>query len=204
MPPPAISGTSGEFLAKNGLSTFVCSETQKFGHVTFFWNGNRSGYFDEKLETYVEVRAWGCRVGAGGWMGSVRGELGGRGRCLAPFCLPACGNVAFEHPLMLLSVLMPLYCTDCCLYRLCIAAPVPHHPRTKHPHPGLYRTASQIPSDTVPFNEIPEMKAREICEAGKEALRSGGCWVLVSAGRAAGKRVELRWVLGGAPPAACL
>jgi hypothetical protein len=37
----------------------VCSETQKFGHVTFFWNGNRSGYFDEKLETYVEVRGRG-------------------------------------------------------------------------------------------------------------------------------------------------
>ena len=35
--PPTIAGTSGEFLAKNGLSTFVCSETQKFGHVTFFW-----------------------------------------------------------------------------------------------------------------------------------------------------------------------
>ena len=31
----------------------------------------------------------------------------------------------------------------------------------------------QIPSDTVPFNEAPHMKAREICEAGKEALRSG-------------------------------
>ncbi|GAB4815974.1 hypothetical protein N2152v2_003020 [Parachlorella kessleri] len=84
VPPPAISGVSGEFLAKNGLKTFVCSETQKFGHVTFFWNGNRSGYFDEKLETYLEIR-----------------------------------------------------------------------------------------SDTVPFNEAPLMKAREICEAGKEALRSG-------------------------------
>ncbi len=49
---------AGEFLAKNGLKTFVCSETQKFGHVTFFWNGNRSGYFDEKLETYLEVSRW--------------------------------------------------------------------------------------------------------------------------------------------------
>ena len=46
---------SGEYLAKNGISTFACSETQKFGHVTFFWNGNRSGYFDAKLETYLEV-----------------------------------------------------------------------------------------------------------------------------------------------------
>ena len=55
IPPPAITGTSGEWLAKNGLSTFACSETQKFGHVTFFWNGNRSGFFDAKLETYVEI-----------------------------------------------------------------------------------------------------------------------------------------------------
>lgn len=28
---------------------------QKFGHVTYFWNGNRSGYLDETLETYVEI-----------------------------------------------------------------------------------------------------------------------------------------------------
>jgi len=84
VPPPAISKTSGEYLVKNGISTFACSETQKFGHVTFFWNGNRSGYFDKSKETYVE-----------------------------------------------------------------------------------------IPSDNVPFNELPEMKAREICEAGKEALRTG-------------------------------
>ena len=34
VPPPAISGTSGELLAKNGISTFACSETQKFGHVS--------------------------------------------------------------------------------------------------------------------------------------------------------------------------
>lgn len=52
---PSIQRTCSEFLAKNGLRTFACSETQKFGHVTFFWNGNRSGYFDEKLETYVEI-----------------------------------------------------------------------------------------------------------------------------------------------------
>ena len=83
VPPPAITRVSGELLAASGISTFACSETQKFGHVTFFWNGNRSGYFDESLETYVE-----------------------------------------------------------------------------------------IPSDAVPFNEAPDMKAREITEAGKEALLS--------------------------------
>ena len=47
VPPPFIERTSGEYMVKNGLSIFACSETQKFGHVTFFWNGNRSGYFDE-------------------------------------------------------------------------------------------------------------------------------------------------------------
>lgn len=55
--PPAISHVSGEYLLRNGVSTFACSETQKFGHVTFFWNGNRSGYLNEKLEQYVEVSA---------------------------------------------------------------------------------------------------------------------------------------------------
>jgi 2,3-bisphosphoglycerate-independent phosphoglycerate mutase len=83
VPPPEIHKTSGEYLVHNNISTFACSETQKFGHVTFFWNGNRSGYFDSKLETYLE-----------------------------------------------------------------------------------------IPSDKVPFNQLPDMKAFEITEAGKEALRS--------------------------------
>ncbi|CAL4946842.1 unnamed protein product [Urochloa decumbens] len=53
--PPEIERTSGEYLVKNGIRTFACSETVKFGHVTFFWNGNRSGYFDETKEEYVEV-----------------------------------------------------------------------------------------------------------------------------------------------------
>ncbi|KAJ3669107.1 hypothetical protein LUZ60_011057 [Juncus effusus] len=53
--PPEIERTSGEYLVHNGIRTFACSETVKFGHVTFFWNGNRSGYFDESKELYVEV-----------------------------------------------------------------------------------------------------------------------------------------------------
>lgn len=32
---------------------------------------------------------------------------------------------------------------------------------------------AQIPSDKVPFNEAPDMKAFEITQAGKEALLSG-------------------------------
>jgi len=53
--PPAIERTVGEYLARNGLRQLAISETQKFGHVTYFWNGNRSGKFDDDLETYVCV-----------------------------------------------------------------------------------------------------------------------------------------------------
>jgi 2,3-bisphosphoglycerate-independent phosphoglycerate mutase len=53
--PPAINDTLGEHLAKIGVRQFACSETQKYGHVTYFWNGNRTGAFDKKLETYLEI-----------------------------------------------------------------------------------------------------------------------------------------------------
>lgn len=51
--PPAIKDTSSEWFSKSGLAQFACSETQKFGHVTYFWNGNRSNKFDG--ETWQEV-----------------------------------------------------------------------------------------------------------------------------------------------------
>ena len=55
VPPPNIQHTTGEYLAREGVTTFACSESQKIGHVTFFWSGNRSGYFNADLEKYVEV-----------------------------------------------------------------------------------------------------------------------------------------------------
>ncbi|MDQ5904275.1 MAG: 2,3-bisphosphoglycerate-independent phosphoglycerate mutase, partial [Pseudomonadota bacterium] len=51
--PPAIKDTMGEWFAKSGITQFACSETQKFGHVTYFWNGNRSNKFEG--ETWQEV-----------------------------------------------------------------------------------------------------------------------------------------------------
>ena len=51
--PPAIANTAGEWFSKSGIAQFACSETQKFGHVTYFWNGNRSGKFAG--ETWQEV-----------------------------------------------------------------------------------------------------------------------------------------------------
>ncbi len=53
--PPAIRRTLGQYLAENGVSQFAISETQKYGHVTYFFNGNRSGKFSQELETYVEI-----------------------------------------------------------------------------------------------------------------------------------------------------
>lgn len=55
VPPPSIDRTVGEYLARSGVRQLAMSETQKFGHVTYFFNGNRSGKFDEKLEDYVEI-----------------------------------------------------------------------------------------------------------------------------------------------------
>jgi 2,3-bisphosphoglycerate-independent phosphoglycerate mutase len=53
--PPAIDNVISEYLCAEKIKTFAVSETQKFGHVTYFWNGNRSGYIDESLETYREI-----------------------------------------------------------------------------------------------------------------------------------------------------
>lgn len=53
--PASVDGTISECLAATGVTQFACAETQKFGHVTYFWNGNRSGKFADDLETYLEI-----------------------------------------------------------------------------------------------------------------------------------------------------
>jgi 2,3-bisphosphoglycerate-independent phosphoglycerate mutase len=55
--PPAIDHTLSEYLCAEKISMFAISETQKYGHVTYFWNGNRSGYIDEQVETYTEIQS---------------------------------------------------------------------------------------------------------------------------------------------------
>jgi len=55
--PPAIDRTVSEYLAKNGVSQYAVSETQKFGHVTYFWNGNNSAKFEEETEEWVEIES---------------------------------------------------------------------------------------------------------------------------------------------------
>ncbi len=53
--PPAIDRTVSEYLVHNGVSQLATAETQKFGHVTYFWNGNNSEKFDPELEDWIEV-----------------------------------------------------------------------------------------------------------------------------------------------------
>ncbi|MDY0148663.1 MAG: 2,3-bisphosphoglycerate-independent phosphoglycerate mutase [Kiritimatiellia bacterium] len=53
--PPRITRTMGEYLAAAGQRQLAISETQKFGHVTYFFNGNRAEKFNDALEDYVEI-----------------------------------------------------------------------------------------------------------------------------------------------------
>ncbi len=53
--PPSIKHTMSQYLVEAGVSQLAISETQKFGHVTYFWNGNNSGKFDDVLETFCEI-----------------------------------------------------------------------------------------------------------------------------------------------------
>jgi len=53
--PPDIQNTLSELLVANNIKQYAVSETQKFGHVTYFWNGNRSEKTSEALEIFEEV-----------------------------------------------------------------------------------------------------------------------------------------------------
>ncbi len=53
--PPKIKGSLSTYLCQQQLKTFAISETQKYGHVTYFWNGNKSGFINKDIETYIEI-----------------------------------------------------------------------------------------------------------------------------------------------------
>ena len=55
--PPEIDRTVGEYLCSANMKQLAISETQKFGHVTYFFNGNKSGKFNDTLEDYVEIKS---------------------------------------------------------------------------------------------------------------------------------------------------
>ena len=69
--PPEITNTLSEVLVKAGLHQYAVSETQKYGHVTYFWNGNRSSKFSEELETFKEIPSDNVSFDQRPWMKSA-------------------------------------------------------------------------------------------------------------------------------------
>ncbi len=69
--PPEIHDTLSEVLVAAKLNQYAVSETQKYGHVTYFWNGNRSGKFSDELETFKEIPSDNVSFDQRPWMKSA-------------------------------------------------------------------------------------------------------------------------------------
>lgn len=69
--PPEVNNTVSEIIAGAGLHQFAVAETQKFGHVTYFWNGNRAEPFDRATEVYREIPSDNVRFEERPWMKSA-------------------------------------------------------------------------------------------------------------------------------------
>jgi 2,3-bisphosphoglycerate-independent phosphoglycerate mutase len=69
--PPEIKNTLSELLVANQLKQYAVSETQKYGHVTYFWNGNKSEKFSEQLETFFEIASDKVSFDQRPWMKSA-------------------------------------------------------------------------------------------------------------------------------------
>ncbi|MDO4508253.1 MAG: 2,3-bisphosphoglycerate-independent phosphoglycerate mutase [Candidatus Saccharibacteria bacterium] len=64
--PVEIHNTLNQFLAEHGVSQFACSETVKFGHVTYYFNGN--SYERAKGEKFYEVESYDGALEERPWM----------------------------------------------------------------------------------------------------------------------------------------
>jgi hypothetical protein len=69
--PPKIKHTLSEFCVNHGINSYAVSETQKYGHVTYFWNGNRSEKFSDTLETWEEIESDKVSFDQRPWMKSA-------------------------------------------------------------------------------------------------------------------------------------
>ena len=55
--PPRMKDSLTQYLCAEKIKQFAIAETHKFGHVTYFYNGNKDGYVDENYEKYVEIKS---------------------------------------------------------------------------------------------------------------------------------------------------
>ena len=69
--PNTIEGSISEYLCGAGVTSYAISETQKYGHVTYFWNGNKSGYIDQQLEEFAEITSDKVTFDQRPWMKSA-------------------------------------------------------------------------------------------------------------------------------------
>jgi len=53
--PPVINTTLTSWLCEHGVRQYTVTETVKFGHMTYFFNGNKSAPIDSALETWLEI-----------------------------------------------------------------------------------------------------------------------------------------------------
>lgn len=54
---PDIDFTLTHYLIENNIKQFSISESQKFGHVTYYFNGNRKDKISEELEIWKEIES---------------------------------------------------------------------------------------------------------------------------------------------------
>ncbi|MEL6184832.1 MAG: 2,3-bisphosphoglycerate-independent phosphoglycerate mutase [Myxococcota bacterium] len=123
--PPSIDRTMAEHLAATGVTQWAASETQKFGHVTYFWNGNRSGRFSDELETYVQVDSDNAPFEERPWMkaaeitdAAVAAIASGQHRFLR---LNLANGDMVGHTGVRDSAIMALEAVDLCVQRLRVA-----------------------------------------------------------------------------------
>ena len=55
--PPQMEDCLSQYLCNEKVKQFAIAETHKYGHVTYFYNGNKEGYIDEDFEKYVEIKS---------------------------------------------------------------------------------------------------------------------------------------------------
>lgn len=55
--PPQINNPITKYLCAENVPQFAIAETHKYGHVTYFWNGNNEGYVCEENEKYIEIKS---------------------------------------------------------------------------------------------------------------------------------------------------
>jgi 2,3-bisphosphoglycerate-independent phosphoglycerate mutase len=71
VPPLEIKDTLSEFLATRNISQLAISETVKFGHITYYFNGNHYDKFNPDLETYIEIPSDTMPFNTRPWMKSA-------------------------------------------------------------------------------------------------------------------------------------